>query len=70
VTTIVHLHRAEDHLLGKEVYVNAAQIDMFTPNILNDAQTLIRVNGKEFIVTESVQEILAQIPEEGSWPAS
>lgn len=68
--TIVHLHRAEDHLSGKEVYVNAAQIDFFNESILNDKQTLIRVNGKEFIVTESVQQILAQIPEEGSWPAS
>lgn len=62
----ITLSRAEDHIKGEPVEVNVDHIDMFSPSVLNKAQTLVRVAGKEFIVQESVDVIKNKIGT-GAW---
>ncbi len=62
----ITLSRAEDHIKGEPVEVNVDRIDMFSPSVLNKAQTLMRVAGKEFIVQESVDVIKSKIGT-GAW---
>lgn len=56
--TIIVLRRAEAHLFDKPVAVNVDHIDSFSPNVMEDNQTLLRVNGKEFVVRESFDTVL------------
>lgn len=57
----IQLQRAEAHLNGEEIYIQVSQIDTFSVNIIDRTQSLIRMNGKEFIVKESVETIKARI---------
>lgn len=57
----ITLTRAEPHLKDQQIVVRVASIDTFSANILAGEQTLMRVNGKEFIVAEAVAEIQNKI---------
>lgn len=57
----IRLERAEAHIKGTTIIVNVRQIDTYSPNVLNGAETLMRVNGKEFLVLESVEAIIEKI---------
>lgn len=53
----IELSRAEIHIKGSPISVNVDKIETFSPSQMDVNQTLIRVNGKEFIVSETHDEI-------------
>ena len=57
----ITLTRAEPHLKDQPIVVRVASIDTFNPNVLDAGQTLMRVNGKEFIVQESTKDVFNKI---------
>lgn len=57
----ITLTRAEPHLKDQQIVVRVGSIDTFSPNVLGADQTLMRVNGKEFIVQESTKDVFNKI---------
>lgn len=55
--SFIKLTRAEPHLQDQIIVIQSRQIDTMSPNILDKDQTLMRVNGKEFIVKEPLEQI-------------
>lgn len=57
----ITLTRAEPHLKDQKIVVRVGSIDTFSQNVLAEGQTLMRVNGKEFIVMESTEHVQNKI---------